>query len=110
MRALWNMDVEEIPNILHCVCTRHAFIQCKIMQCTYYTNARLSKIYNNVSLHVNQCQCFPANHMYLFGSVHPAVTTGQKFLTLYQILLEKWLFQPVHCFIRDLSCSLSFYN
>ena len=48
------------------ICARHSLIQCKLLHRIYYTKARLSKIYDNVSAECDRCHQSPADLMHMF--------------------------------------------
>ena len=48
------------------ICARHALIQFKLLHRIYYTKARLSKIYDNVSAECDRCHQSPADLMHTF--------------------------------------------
>lgn len=43
------------------ICARHSLIQCRILHRTYYTKARLAKIYDGVTPAFDWCKQSPAN-------------------------------------------------
>ncbi len=72
IKSLWEEDLglalseevwTEILRRVHksSICARHSLIQCKILHRTYYTKARLAKIYDGMTPTCDRCGQSPAN-------------------------------------------------
>ena len=57
----WGLGREDSSSI----CSKHGLIQCKVVHRTYFTNARLSKIYKYVSSNCDRCHQAPADLIHL---------------------------------------------
>ena len=77
LKTRWEEDIgeeiteevwDEILDRVHrsSICARHALIQCKLLHRVYYTKARLSKFYNDVSPECDRCQQAPADLIHTF--------------------------------------------
>ena len=67
------------------ICARHTLIQFKLLNHIYYTKARLSKIYDNVSAECDRCHQSPSDLMHTVhsGFVLPYTVTRQRSSALF---------------------------
>lgn len=79
LKQTWEQDLgfdisedqwKDILDLIHSssICARHALIQCKVLHRAHYTNAKLAKIFSNISDECNRCKHSPADHLHMFWS------------------------------------------
>ena len=76
---------ESVLSLIHLssIFSLHRLIQCKVFFRTYYTSARLAKIYPSVSDACGRCDFSPANHVHMFWSCAKLVSFWSSSLTYY---------------------------
>lgn len=82
---VWTEILRQVHN--SSICARHSLIQCKVVHRTYYTKARLARIYDSVTPTCDRCKQSPASLIHMLWhcpSIHNYWTD-----TLSEVVGEK---------------------